>query len=573
MLSLTTFSTHLLVSSCSLPNLSSQSHSTRSILLVASIRRKRLRERFAHLSSVAPKKNGGCGGGGEPGRFSGLARRCLKWDSEGDFALEGEILEFMKESRSPEAFPSKKELVEAGRMDLVDAIVDRGGWLSLGWDLNDEENEKVQDNVPTGVSYSSSADKECGGVFNSVVNGIRSSGMVPSFSGNSSPPASSSGRSLETAVEDESGIEGILNRLEKQRNMTFGFGLREQGNDAHFPSNHCEDDWHPGTSIDTTVARPESSSELTSLSSNMHIENDLRGKLDQNRSLLDGDGLVNSLKPDMWRTWSIQRAGFSDASFEAAEIAYNETRTEGPMDGSGDKILEIRDVTGESFNTVKELGSSPKEINHNEIRSRLQHLESELSFVLLSLRSNADKAMSQQGHESSPKELRNLSDAWEFQENEIMNAQGRLRSIRAKLAVLEGKMALAIIDAQKMVEEKQKRIDDNRRALQHLRTTCIVWVNPASVVLLAGSFDGWATQMVLFCRERWNSQVRVYFLFASSCTRADTRSSLLSTVNGGLIPYALSSKTMDTRTICLLSHKGTIVILMVGLFIFIFFFR
>lgn len=62
------------------------------------------------------------------------------------------------------------------------------------------------------------------------------------------------------------------------------------------------------------VARPESSSELTSLSSN--TENDLGGKLDQNRSLLDSDGLANSLKPDMWRTWSIQRAGFSDASFE-----------------------------------------------------------------------------------------------------------------------------------------------------------------------------------------------------------------------------------------------------------------
>ncbi|KAG7979404.1 hypothetical protein I3843_05G129800 [Carya illinoinensis] len=492
MLSLTTFSNHLLVSSCSLPNLSSQSHSTPSILLVASIRRrKRLREQFMHLSSVAPKKNGGCGGDGEPGRFSGLVRRCLKWDSEGDFALEGEILEFMKESRNPEAFPSKKELVEAGRMDLVDAIVERGGWLSLGWDLN-EENEKVQENVPTGISDSSSADKECAGVFNSVVNGIQSSGMVPRFSGNSSPPASSSGRSLETAVEDESGIEGILNRLEKQRNMTFGFGLREQGNDAHFPRSHCEDDWHPGTSIDTIVARPESSSELTSLSSN--TENDLGGKLDQNRSLLDSDGLANSLKPDMWRTWSIQRAGFSDASFEAAEIAYNETRTEGPMDGSGDKILEIRDVTGKSVNTGKELGLSPKDINHNEIRCQLQHLESELSSVLLLLRSNADKAMSQQGHESSSEELRNLSDAWEFQENEIMNAQGRLRSIRAKLAVLEGKMALSIIDAQKMVEEKQKRIDDNLRALQHLRTTCIVWVNPASVVLLAGSFDGWATQ-------------------------------------------------------------------------------
>jgi len=40
-----------------------------------------------------------------------------------------------------------------------------------------------------------------------------------------------------------------------------------------------------------------------------------------------------------------------------------------------------------------------------------------------------------------------LSDSWEFQENEIMNAQDKLRSIRAKLAVLEGKMALAIMYA------------------------------------------------------------------------------------------------------------------------------
>ena len=63
----------------------------------------------------------------------GFVRRCLKWDSEeGDLALEGEILEFMKESKNLEAFPSRKELVEVGRMDLVDAIAKKGGWLLLG---------------------------------------------------------------------------------------------------------------------------------------------------------------------------------------------------------------------------------------------------------------------------------------------------------------------------------------------------------------------------------------------------------------------------------------------------------
>ncbi|XVE92559.1 hypothetical protein REPUB_Repub01dG0108100 [Reevesia pubescens] len=98
------------------------------------------------------------------------------------------------------------------------------------------------------------------------------------------------------------------------------------------------------------------------------------------------------------------------------------------------------------------------------------------------------------GDGGSTDDLHELSDAWEFQENEIMNAQDKLRSIRARFVVLEWKMALAIIDAQKTVEEKQKRIDDARRALQLLRTACIVWPNSGSEVLLAGSFDGWATK-------------------------------------------------------------------------------
>lgn len=62
-----------------------------------------------------------------------------------------------------------------------------------------------------------------------------------------------------------------------------------------------------------------------------------------------------------------------------------------------------------------------------------------------------------QGHQSSSDDLRNLSDAWEFQENEIMHAQNKLRSTRAKLAVLEGKMALAIMYA-KFLFKYEKRV-------------------------------------------------------------------------------------------------------------------
>lgn len=90
--------------------------------------------------------------------------------------------------------------------------------------------------------------------------------------------------------------------------------------------------------------------------------------------------------------------------------------------------------------------------------------------------------------------MQELSDAWEFQENEVINARDKLRSIRAKLAILDGKMALAIIESQKIVEEKQRKIDGARISLQLLRSACIVWPNSASEVLLTGSFDGWTTQ-------------------------------------------------------------------------------
>lgn len=167
-----------------------------------------------------------------------------------------------------------------------------------------------------------------------------------------------------------------------------------------------------------------------------------------------------------------------------------------------------------------------------------------------------------------------------------MHGRDKLRSIRAKLAVLEGKMALSIMsvlfeqeefmlafiilflpiacfyylktaihsyfvfsisEAKKTIEQKQKRIDEARRAQRLLRNACIVWHNPADEVLLSGSFDGWASQVsfilhhyqynivliiyrgnvsiyiYIYCRERWRNQILVYFRSTSSCTQEDMR--------------------------------------------------
>lgn len=47
----------------------------------------------------------------------------------------------MQSTGKPEVFPTKEELVAAGRVDLVNAIVNEGGWLAYGWDLNGGSGE------------------------------------------------------------------------------------------------------------------------------------------------------------------------------------------------------------------------------------------------------------------------------------------------------------------------------------------------------------------------------------------------------------------------------------------------
>ncbi|KAJ6903996.1 hypothetical protein NC651_021224 [Populus alba x Populus x berolinensis] len=411
------------------------------------------------------------------GSGGGFVRRCNRrdWESCGsDIALETEILEFMKNSENPLMFPSKKQLIDAGRMDLVDAILKEGGWLALGWDFDD--NADVED------CYSSLTDnKEC------------STAEIPS----SQVSCSSSSISLETATEDDAGIGGILYRLEKERNMNLGFALKEIESTTRVQSSDINHDWLPKTTKNGTVAGLNVDNIPGLLNPNSGVINDLEGELDHSRSFSNTDGSGNSLNPDTWRIWSIKRAGFSDMQFEGSE-----------ENDLGDEILETKEGSSETVSRSPE-NCSDGGINQNQVRSRIRDLELELSSVLQALKSNTGESLSQKvDNGSSSGDFLKLSDSWEFQENEIMNAQDKLRSIRAKLAVLEGKMALAIIDAQKFVEEKQKRIDDASRALQLLRAACIVWPSSASEVFLSGSFDGWATQ-----RRMEKSSVGIFSLY------------------------------------------------------------
>lgn len=406
---------------------------------------------------------------------------CWCKQGEGDIELEAEIMDFMAKSPKPTMFPTMDELMEAGRVDLVEAIKKKGGWYSLGWD---ERN--VGDNVEEAVDFDLEefqrrveSCKESASLREQYHDSFSPHGKQDGFSyevnsSNSanlyslqSEASASLGRSLENGADEEVGIQGILSRLEKQRNSDF--------------------------SINSGNNRSEASAR-TDLGENGRLSHGFHQK-----ASFHTFGNNNS-PAKSWRTWSNQQAGFQHTEFEAAEISFSNNPVE------SDK--EIRH-DGTTVNTEEhaEAWDKHEHINLNQIRTRLQHLESELTEALHSLRSKKEEYISEEVSGSSS-DLQKLSDAWEFQQNEFMSAQERLRSIRAKLAVLEGKMALAVNNAQKIVDVKQKQIDRARKALQLLRTTCIVWPNSASEVFLAGSFDGWATQ-----RKMEKSRTGIFSLY------------------------------------------------------------
>ncbi|XP_047324577.1 protein PTST homolog 2, chloroplastic-like [Impatiens glandulifera] len=422
-------------------------------------------------------------------RFGDLRRRkrgpvfkgCKGWSrEEGNLALEAEILVFMKKSKKPNAFPTKKELLDAGREDLAEAVVKQGGWLSMGWNLNKVE-EDSQDEIPVreidSQAYLQKIERiyECKHATHSDASEVLQAGSLHTTT------SSSCGLS-ELEGEEDSGIQGILKRLEKQRNFAFGVNLaknsstEEHVDKCDYPS--------PGNWRREDRANFEGSGrDVLSRNLDVSMLDNCNGKPTQK-----GGSSRNS--PDealCWRTWSIQRAA-SNAEFEVGEISFRKDQLQGgDVQKKDDDILAMpENVNGSVYRQ--------KSITLKEVQTRLQELELELSSTLHSFRSNSKQVNSHKEGRASSHVWQELSDAWEFQENEIMKANDKLRSLRSKLVVLEGKMAFALFDSQKLMYERRKKVDSLLKAAEIIRTTCVVWPNPASEVLLAGSFDGWTSQ-------------------------------------------------------------------------------
>ncbi|KAI3708654.1 hypothetical protein L2E82_37968 [Cichorium intybus] len=134
-------------------------------------------------------------------------------DREAELGLESEILMFMKNSSNPNEFPTKKQLSDAGRIDLVDAISKTGGWPALGWDYSDDENDFENYNFDhtTDLQTTPKNFQQRQDPYDNF----------PDFLDTSHQSASPSGRSLETVPDEDTGVEGILSRLKKHRSLSF----------------------------------------------------------------------------------------------------------------------------------------------------------------------------------------------------------------------------------------------------------------------------------------------------------------------------------------------------------------
>ncbi|KAL1550973.1 protein PTST 2, chloroplastic-like isoform X1 [Salvia divinorum] len=375
-------------------------------------------------------------------------RRALKLDSswccgshhgDGDVELEAEMMNFMARSEKPWSF------------DLVRAIKKKGERYYLGWDV-DNVGENTEETMDSDIPE-----------FQRRIESCKQSG------------SSSLETSRQLAADEDSGIDSILSRLEKQRNSDFsGIKLSQNGYEAKTKSKDEGNDRHSDTSLGFG---------RTDLEENRRQMPAYHPKGTSDSS---GDNIRHYTEPETWRSWLNRRAGSPLTKFEAAEISLEKY----PVDTNNESYHEGITITTKEY--AEDLGEH-KEINYNEVRTRIWGLESELTTALHSIRSRREDNILKEVIGSST-ELQSLSDAVEFQENEIMSAKQQLRSLRAKLAVLEGKITLATVEAQKIAEVNQKQIGDARKSLQLLRTTSIEWPNSAAQVLLAGSFDGWTAQ-------------------------------------------------------------------------------
>ncbi|KAL9250848.1 PTST homolog 2, chloroplastic-like protein, partial [Drosera capensis] len=344
-------------------------------------------------------------------RVLGWCKNIEKGDSE--VGLEGKIVEFMNGSKKPDKFPTRKELIEAGRLDLVEGIVKR-------------ELEKC------GLSGGEGRQGGGGGVGRGFeVLGLRIRRMRMRMIDHCGQIVFHKKKEL-----IEAGRKDLVDEIVKRGGwMTLGW--------------------------DEDYAKGSAEGVFANDGNNMPPGHVLPS---EEKSWAFENGGVSSSSPNNSLTAGIVEEPFTAGDSPTAVYS---------SDGSFILLMFLMNQIGFFFGKRRSVDSSKqkletsKDVNESlqefdactQIRTRLQNLEGELSSALCLLRPNPDDVPEKDQGQSCD-ELNKLSDAWEFKENEIMRAKDKLRSIRVNVAVVEEKMTLAINDAQRVVDDKQRRIND-----------------------------------------------------------------------------------------------------------------
>ncbi|KAJ1294121.1 hypothetical protein BS78_01G122000 [Paspalum vaginatum] len=419
--------------------------------------------------------------------------------ARGQEDLEAAIYDFMCRSDKPGAFPTREELLAAGRADLAAAVASSGSWLSLGWSPAAAEGPAPRSAGGGHPDYP----LESGAYHRGdLAPGSADDSGSEREEGEEDEDASPSGRQPVTEetrdIGFNAGIEGMLTRLQRDRERARPPPRTSSGTEGR---------------SDNGALAGNSGGPNHTVTGGMHTprvpENGSVHGSDSQNGTLGGNSTLWSPKNNAWQTWSLDKGGLSD--FEAAEVLPIESRKSSRRDEL-DIAMAQNDIHRTSNGVaVRDYPSDDVDTERDEIHSRLQNLELDLSAALKTLRSRFDKVLSDMSNGEATV-LHDISDDWEFEETKVMQAQEELRSIRAKIAVLEGKMALEIIERNKIIEDKQRRLDEVEKALSELRTVCIMWASPASEVLLVGSFDGWTSQRKLERSERgmFSLNLRLY---------------------------------------------------------------
>lgn len=445
-----------------------------------------------------------CSAGG--GNGIGIGNGDVEWE-EGNASLEQRVFDFMQSSEKPNDFPTKDELLKAGHSDLVNAIIAHGGWLTAGWDFEE---------LPP-INSSNDDEEECIALEEEEDNCEDGEFQKPYFQN----PIDVSAEEvveipLETGDGDESGIAGMLNRLEKERSRFYSEASAGDKRGKKSPhGTESRSSVHGLRSSSENGKRKADARSVGSKESQGTLQSLGRDAAQAEYENTDLDFEDNFVKLRGWESPILEKMEDKEVETKGEQgfsrIFWQRSRRTGKVISSQtmhiddktnvvvDKINGTTDRRPEWMLDVKKpySGDSQKIYSRdvpNTITSRIQNLEFQLSSTLGLLRSGKDAVHVNKDEQNFLEEFEKASDALEFRETEIMKTRTKLRSTHAKLAALEGKMTMEILEVRKAIEEKQRKLEEAQKVLRLMRAVRIVWPNSAAEVLLAGSFDGWTSR-------------------------------------------------------------------------------